>query len=160
MGSEVAVPVGIDHGQFIACDPDAELDIDSYGETASRQGLAMWDGNGGMTVFTASRWTETEVTVRLLSDRPAVAEAECDHLVEGGLVISSGRLHIYGPEDTGTNEVSISLPSDSYSVIVCGRQFHSPNEYGDDGDDSYTLVLWPGPPLDRRVLKDGLSSMR
>ena len=160
MGSEVAVSVGIDHGQFIACDCDAALDIDSYGEAAFREGLALWGGNGGITVFAASDWTDTEVTVRLLPGRPAIAEDDWDHVGEGGLVIRSGRLHVYGPEDTRTNEASIGLPSDSYSLIVCGRGFNTTNEYGDEGSDSYMLVLWPGPPLDRRVLKDGFSSMR
>jgi hypothetical protein len=153
MGSEVTVAVGIDHGQFVACDPDADLDIDSYSELARRQGLAMWGGNGGITVFAASHWATTQVTVRLSSGRPDVADDEWDHLVEGGLIIRSGRLHIYGPEDTGTNEASISLPSDSYSLITCGRDF------GDEGYDAYALLLWPGPPLDGRVLKDGFSWM-
>jgi hypothetical protein len=156
----VAVSVGIDHGQFIACDPDAPLDIDSYDESASRAGLAMWGRKGGITVFSASHWTSTEVTVRLLRKRPIIAGNEWDHVVEGGLIIRSGRLHLYGPDDTGTNEASISLPSGSYSLIVCGRGFDSTNEYGDEGSDSYTLVLWPGPPLDRRVRKDGFSWKR
>jgi hypothetical protein len=124
MGSEVTVQVGIDHGQFVACDPDAPLDIDSYGDVAMRQGLAIWGGNGGITVFTASHWTQTEVRVSLSSERPALASADWDHLVEGGL-------------------------------IVRGRHFDTLNEYGDEGDDSYGLLLWPGPPLERSVLKDG-----
>jgi hypothetical protein len=160
MGSDATVPVRVDHGQFIACDPAAELDIDSYGETASREGLAMWAGNGGITVFAASHWTDTKLTVRLVPERPSFAEHEWDHLVEGGLVIKSGRLQVYGPEDSGINEASISLPSDSYSLVVCGRDFDSTNEHGDEGHDHYMLVLWPGPPLDRRVLKDGFLELR
>src|SRR3954451_4660321 len=109
MGSEVVVPVGVDHGQFIACDPETDLDIESYGEKATRQGLALWGANGGVTVFTASNWTDTDVTVRLSPERPAVPTGAWDHVVEGGLIIKSGYLHIYGPEDTGINEVSISL---------------------------------------------------
>jgi hypothetical protein len=160
MGSGVAVAVRIDHGQFIACDPDAPIDIDSYDESASRDGLAMWGRNGGITVFSASHWTTTEVTVSLVRERPIITEDEWDHVVEGGLIIRSGRLHLYGPDDTGTNEASISMPPGSYSLIVCGRGFDSTHEYDDEGADSYTLLLWPGPPLDRRVLKDGFSWKR
>lgn len=100
MGSAVVVPVGVDHGQFIACDPEADLDIESYGEEATRQGLAAWGGNGGVTIFTASNWTDTEVTVRLSPERPAVPTGDWDHVVEGGLIIRNGRLHVHGPEDT------------------------------------------------------------
>ncbi len=159
MGSEVTVPVRVDHGQFIACDPASKLDIDSYGEQAQRQGLAVWAGNGGVTVFTASNWTITSVTVALSPERPVLAEDEWDHLVESGLVIQSGSLHVYGPEDTGINEASISLPPGSYSLLVCGREFDATNEHDDDGDDTYTLRLWPGPLLERRVLRDGFSWM-
>jgi hypothetical protein len=159
MGSRITVPVGVDHGQVIACDTEAELDIESYDELASRAGLAMWDGNGGITVFTASHWTHTAVTVGLSPQRPVVAEDEWDHVVEGGLILKSGRLRIYGPEATGINEASISLPADRYSPIVCGRASDTTNEYGDDGNDTYALLLWPGPPLERRVLKDGFSWM-
>jgi hypothetical protein len=158
-GVEVTVPVAIDHGQFIACDPDAGLDIESYGERAQREGLAVWGRNGGITVFTASHWTRTEVSVALSLERPSISEADWDHVVEAGLVIRSGRMHIYGPEDTGIHEASISVDSQAYSLIVCGRDFDSTNEYGDEGRDSYALMLWPGKPLDRRVLKDGFTWM-
>jgi hypothetical protein len=144
---------------FIVCDPHAALDIDSYGARASREGLALWSGHGGVTVFTASRWTEADVAVALSAERPAVSEAEWDHVVEGGLVIQSGRLHLYGPEDTGITEAVHDVPPDTYSLIVCGRDFDSTNAPGDDGSDSYALLLWPGPPLERRVVKDGFAWM-
>jgi hypothetical protein len=154
---ELTVPVGVDHGQFIACDPDAELDIDSYGDAAQRAGLATWRSGAGVTVFTASHWTDTVVTVRLTRERPTLAEDDWDHVVEAGLVLRRGRLHLYGPEDTGVNEHSIALRPSTYALLVCGRDFDSVNECGDDGNDSYALLLWPGPVFERRVLKDGFS---
>lgn len=159
MGSQVRVPVGIDHGQFIACDPQADLDIDAYTDRAMRAGLALWGNGGGITVFTASHWTASDVTVALSPARPEIAESDWDHIVEGGLVIRSGRLHIFGPEQTETNESAIAVPPQMYSLIVCGGDFDTTNEYGDDGDDAYALLMWPGHPLDRRVLKDGFAWM-
>lgn len=158
-GGEVTVRVGVDHGQFVVCDPDAELDIDSYGPAAQRDGLAIWGSGAGVTVFTASHWTKTVVTVRLVMERPARADGEWDHVVEAGLVLRSGRLNLYGPEDTAVNEASVVLPPGSYGLRVCGRDFDSVNEYGDEGNDSYLLMLWPGPVGERRVLKDGFSWM-
>jgi hypothetical protein len=157
MGSEVRVRLGIDHGQFIARDSVSVLDIESYDDDAIQHGLAIWDSRRGITVFTASSWSESEVTLRLSAVRPVVTAEDWDHVVEGGLVIESGCLHVYGPEDTGTNEAMVNVPSDSYSLLVCGRAFDSTNEYGDDGRDTYALLLWPGSPLRRRVLKNGFS---
>ena len=39
--------------------------------------------------------------------------------------------------------------------MVCGGDFASTNEYGDEGRDRYAAILWPVQPLRRRVLKDG-----
>jgi hypothetical protein len=155
LNGAVTVPIAVDHGQFLVRDHDALLDIDAYDEHSTRDGLALWGDRGGVTVFTASHWTHTDVTVRLEPQRPAIASADWDHLVEGGIVVPSGRLHLYGPEDTVSHEVSIAVPPGEYSLIACGRDFASTNEYGDEGRDRYALILWPGPPLRRRVLKDG-----
>lgn len=157
-GAEVQLTVNVDHGQFIACDAGAMLDIDSYSEHATRDGLALWSDGSGMTVFTASHWTSTVVTVALSSTRPTVDDAAWDHIVEGGLILRNG-LRIYGPEDTGVDERSISLPPGTFSLLVCGRDFDSTDDHGDDGSDSYALFLWPGSPLARCVLKDGFTWM-
>jgi hypothetical protein len=156
---EVTVPISVDHGQFIVCDPAAELDIDSYGPKATRQGVALWGAGGGLTVFTASHWTATHVILALHDEKPRIDVDECDHVVEAGLSVRSGRLQLYGPEDTNLNEASVVVPSGTYSVIVSGKGFDTTNEYGDEGADTYALHLWPGPPLERRVLKDGFTWM-
>jgi hypothetical protein len=158
-GRVVTVPVSVDHGQFIACDPEAKLDIDSYDEEATRQGVALWEASGGITVFTASQWTETFVTVALHHEKPRIDVDQWDHVAEAGLSIRSGKLHVYGPEDTNVNEASVVVPSGTYSVIVSGKNFDTTNEYGAEGADTYALHLWPGRILERRVLKDGFTWM-
>jgi hypothetical protein len=140
-------------------DPEAELDIDSYGNEATRQGVALWGSGGGITVFTASHWTKTLVTVALHDKQPGIDIDQWDHVAEAGLSIRSARLHLYGPEDTNLHEASVVMPSGTYSVIVSGRGFDTTNEYGDEGTDTYALHLWPGPRLQRRVLKDGFTWM-
>ncbi len=141
------------------CDPNAELDIDTYDERASREGLAVWRANGGVTVFTASHWTVTQVTVGLHGERPTLALDDWDHVVEAGLNLTSGEMRLYGPEDTGVNEAAITLPQGAYSLLVSGCGFDTINEFGDEGADTYELRLWPGPLLQRRVLKDGFAWM-
>jgi hypothetical protein len=95
--------------------------------------------------------------VALHDEKPVIDIDQCDHVAEAGLSIRSGRLQLYGLEDTNLNEVSVVVPSGTYSVIVSGSGFDTMNEYGDEGVDTYTLHLWPGPLLERRVLKDGFT---
>jgi hypothetical protein len=159
VGREVVVSVAIDHRQFIVRDASATLDIDAYDERASREGLAVWGDHGGVTVFTASQWTETQVTVGLHDERPTLTLDDWDHVVEAGLHLSSGEMRLYGPEDTGVTEAAITLPQGAYSLVVSGCGFDTTNEFGDEGADTYALRLWPGPLLQRRVLKDGFASM-
>lgn len=96
-------------------------DIESYGTQASREGLAIWGDGGGVTVFTASHWTETNVVVALHPTRPSLGLDAWDHVVEAGMTLGNGRLHIYGPEDAVINEASVALPPGSYSLPVCGN---------------------------------------
>jgi hypothetical protein len=84
--------------------------------------------------------------IRLLRDRSQAAPCF------GG---NAGRLHLYGPEDTVSREVSISLRPSDDPLIACGRDVASTNEYGDEGRDRDTLIRRPGRPLRRRVLRDG-----
>jgi hypothetical protein len=70
----------------------------------------------------------------------------------------SGAVGVLGPESTGIDETVVTLPSGEYSLLVCGYDFGTTNEYGDDGDDSYAVWLWPGPVLTTKVLKDAATS--
>lgn len=143
--------VAVDHHQFIASDPTGELDIDAYNEEPQLARLAQWPR--GVTVFTSSAWAETEVIVELHTERPTVDLTACDHAVEGGLSLPSGHLHIYGPETTGSHEPCVRIPSGEYSLLVTGSGFGTADPHGDDGDDTYRLILWPGTILSPRVLK-------
>ena len=157
VGTETTVPVDIDHGQFIVSVPSAEVSVDSYDEAANRAGLAVWPG--GCIVFTASHWTRTTVTVALSADRPAIALDAWDHAVDPGIDVPDGQLRIFGPESTGVDESAVELPSGTYSALVCGAGFDTTNEYDAEGSDTYTLFMWPGPVLPRRVVKDGFAWM-
>lgn len=152
-GDSADLRVRIDHGQFILCDLDSELDVDAYHEKAQAVGFAAW--RGGLSVFTESLWTESTVRVQLLGERPILDLGPLDHVAEGGIICATGELRAYGPEDTGISEAVVRLPPGSYSVIVAGEGFATTDEFGDNGDDRYTVFLWPGDALGPRVLKDG-----
>jgi hypothetical protein len=157
-GDDTDIPVAVDHGQFIVCDRHSKVDVDSYDDAAQRAGLAAW--GDGIAVFTASHWTHTTVRLSLRRTRPAIDLDAWDHVVESGIRIAGGAVDVFGPESTGTDQVRVLIPSGSYSLAVCGTAFGTANQYGDDGIDTYTIWLWPGPIPPTRVLKDGLARGR
>jgi hypothetical protein len=106
-------------------------------------------------VFTASNWTNTIVTVGLSTARPEIDLGLYDHAVEGGMRVSAGAIHLYGPESTAVDETIVTIPAGTYSLMVCGSGFGTADEHGDDGNDQYRIWLWPGPVLSTRVIKDG-----
>ena len=154
-GDDADIPAAVDHGQFIVCDCNSQIEIDSYDDAAHRAGLAAW--GDGIAVFTASHWTDTSVRLSLRRTRPVIDLDAWDHVVEGGIRVCGRAVNVFGPESTATNQASVMIPSGSYSLAVCGTGFATTDEYGDDGSDTYMIWLWPGPILQTRVLKDGLA---
>jgi hypothetical protein len=155
VGEPVTLSIAVDHGQFIILDGQSEIDTDEYGQEASAAGLAQW--SGGIAVFCDSHWTGgTTVVVTRVNDEPSLELAAFDHVVLAGLSCATGRLHVFAPEETGVAERVLSLPAGSYAVLVCGDRFGKGDEYGDNGEDRYSVWLWPsGAPPERRVLKPG-----
>jgi hypothetical protein len=81
-----------------------------------------------------------------------------DHVVEGPLDVTSGRMIIHGIDDVGLEDSDpvvrarqFTLPPGSYRVRVYGAGFAT--VVNEEGNDSYRLVIWPAPAATRRVLK-------
>lgn len=151
-GGDADLPVAVDHGQFIVCDCDSGVCVDAYDDAAQRAGVAAW--GDGLAVFTASSWTDTTVRLSLRRERPVIDLGAWDRVVETGICIRGGALDVYGPESARRNWAHVGIPSDSYSLAVCGIGFDTTDEYGAAGSDTYTIWLWPGPVPPTRVLKD------
>jgi len=156
-GGTVDLTIGVDHSQFIVCDRDAEIDIDSYSDEATAAGLATWAG--GFAVFTDSHWAQCRVRLTLTETRPDPRLDGCDHAVEAAVEFASGRLELFGPEGAGMDQAVIVVSPGEYGLFVLGHEFGTANEYGDDGDDRYTILLWPGTVPATRVLKAGRPGM-
>jgi hypothetical protein len=73
-----------------------------------------------------------------------------DHVVEGSVKLPSGTLWVIACLD---NEpfIEIALEPLTYRVRICSSNLAS--VIGDEGDDYYTLILWPEQHSERRVLK-------
>jgi len=148
--------IAIDHGQFLMIDRDSEVDPDAYNERAQHDGVAGW--TGGVAVFCDSHWTVfTPLVVTLVDEHPTPDLASFDHVAIAGLSCPSGELRVFSPEETGVNERGLSIPPGNYGLMICGDGFGTGDEYGDNGQDAYTLTLWPcdSPPAPC-VLKRGI----
>jgi hypothetical protein len=145
-GSEVTFSLALDHGQFIVQDREADLDVDAY--TAEAQAIGLASFNGGVVVVTDSHWTSsTELRISLATHRPSIDLTAHDRVVRAAIECKSGEFQIYSPEETGSNERSLTLPAGNYGLIVCGDGFGHANEHGDDGADRYEIFLWPDEEL-------------
>jgi hypothetical protein len=151
----VTLSVAVDHSQFLVLDRDSEIDVDAYDATAHANGLASWPG--GVAVFCDSHWTEaTTVVMGLVETQPAVELSAFDHVAVSGLSCPSGELVLCAPEETGIMERHVSIPAGNYGLLACGDQFGNVDDYGDNGNDTYSLMLWPCNELPAtRVLKNG-----
>jgi hypothetical protein len=155
--SAVTISVHLDHHQFLLMDRDSEPDEAAYDDPAATlDGLAAWDG--GVAVFCESGWTTgTTVVVSLAQSEPAVDLDAFEHVVLAGLTCRSGVLRLLAPEETGAHERRLHLPPGRYGLLVCGDEFGSRAENGDNGTDRYWLTLWPSAgSTRRRALKRGL----
>lgn len=115
-------------------------------------------GRGLIGVHTES-YGDVRVTVEVRKTEPPAGDlAAWDHVVEGPLTVTSGRMLVHGVDDAGLEDTDpnvrarqFSLPPGSYRVRVYGAGFST--VVAEQGDDAYRLVIWPAPVADRRVLK-------
>jgi hypothetical protein len=73
-----------------------------------------------------------------------------DHIVEGGLKVSSGVIQVL---DCPTSSVQseIKIENGTYRVRVYSSNLSSVD--GDEGDDYYKIEIWKDDNLERKVLK-------
>ena len=115
-------------------------------------------GRGLIGVGTESAG-EVQVAVQIRTTEPSADDLDSwDHVVEGPLRVSSGRMIVHGVDDVGMEDTDpnvsarqFSLPPGSYRVRVHGAGFSTVVD--EEGDDSYHLLIWPAPAAERRVLK-------
>jgi hypothetical protein len=115
-------------------------------------------GRGVIGVGTESNG-DVRVTVEARNTEPPADDLDAwDHVVEGPLEVTSGRMIVHGVDDTGMEDTDpqvrarqFSLPPGSYRVRVYGAGFST--VVNEEGDDTYRLLIWPAPAAERRVLK-------
>lgn len=97
---------------------------------------------------------EAEVSVRVVvqSAPPSNDVAAWDHVVEGSIEITSGRLAVRGAADAQPIAVFRVQPA-WYRARVHSGNLRSVRQNGVSGDDRYEVVLWPASEGPTRTLK-------
>ena len=75
-----------------------------------------------------------------------------DHIVEGGLDITSGNLEILDCPNTKV-ELELKVNPGKYRVRVYSSNLASADIDEDEGDDYYKIEIWPDSNMERKVLK-------
>jgi hypothetical protein len=91
------------------------------------------------------------VTVEVHDAEPAFDQGAWDHIAECSLDLPSGKLQVH--ECTGGSVARFSVSPGVYRVRAFFGKLSSLDEDHFEGDDHYTVVLWPAPASELRVLK-------
>jgi hypothetical protein len=99
----------------------------------------------------AERNMKVAVEVEIHNTAPAYDADDWDHIVEASLHLPTGKLHV--EECSGGVIADFDVEPGWYRV----RSFHGGldtiDESGLEGDDHYLAVLWPGSPVELRIIK-------
>jgi hypothetical protein len=97
------------------------------------------------------------VDVEVRESAPEHMLSSWDHVVECSMDVTSGRIVIAGCTDYFPDAARVAVQPGHYRVRVFYGKLDALSEDGLDGEDNYTVVLWPGQPIEPVVLKARLT---
>ncbi|KGK57624.1 hypothetical protein FHR47_001278 [Xanthomonas arboricola] len=140
-----------DYFQFYLQDEVASGDLsDAWSPAATQRMFAVSTGVVGIGT---ARNMDVPVTLEFLDSEPPADLADFDHIVEGSLVVTSGRLVVAGCTDYFPDAARFDLEPGTYRVRLSSSGLSSLSEDGLDGQDHYRLQLWQASPVEPIVLK-------
>ncbi len=145
--------ITVDHNQFFLEDCDDEerienLDItwstdDWYDEGALARHLGVTSGT--LCIFTARWYGVARLEVIVCRFQPHDILTDWDNVAEASIEVPSGCLMAHGPETDRDQSPHIAIPPDTYRARVYAGGVETVDEYLQDGQDHYRIVLWPAP---------------
>jgi hypothetical protein len=137
--------------QLFICDKNSSKETDEqtfWTEEASKSRLAVGDGILGASLECYGPFKGELVILDKKKDE--IEYDEYDHVVEGGLEITSGVLQVLDCPNFSV-ELEIKLSNGIYRVRIYSSNLIS--VVGDSGDDYYRIEIWPDSDMQRKVLK-------
>lgn len=139
------------YSQFYIVDPESPADtgaLDFWTTEAFDTRLAQGEGVLGVATECYGPVKGEIIFIERVNDD--FDAAQFDHIVEGGINITSGKLQVW---DCPGCEVQFerTLTSGKYRVRVYSSNLDTVD--GDEGDDFYQIEIWPDDHNERKVLK-------
>ena len=139
-----------DYHQFYLQDEKSDSSLeDSWTQEATDRLLAVAPGVLG--VGTVRNMT-VPVSIEVRETEPVQA-VQCDHEVECSVEVPSGKLVVAGCTDYFPDATRITVKPGTYRARIYYSNLDSLSEDGLEGEDTYSIVLWPGTPTDVQVRK-------
>jgi hypothetical protein len=140
------------HRQFYVCDKSSPAATDSdnfWTMEAVNDRLAMEEGIVGVGTECYGP-VKAEIYV-LDAAENQIDYDNYDHIVEGGVILKSGRLQVLDCPDSEI-QFEINLLSGNYRIRVYSSNLSTVVD--DEGDDFYKIEIWPSNGnMERKVLK-------
>lgn len=105
-------------------------------------------------VVSTARNMMVPLRVESRSSRPDVDAASCDHVAESGLFVPSGHLIVAGLMEDRGSAARVTVRPGYWHALALFEGLGRLSADGLDGEDRYTLLLWPaaGPPPPRPLV--------
>ncbi len=140
-----------DYYQFSLQDEEAaDKQPDDWGDQLVTKMIAVAPGIIGIST---ARNTTVPVSVDILNVQPNDDFTDWDHVAEASLEVPSGRIVIAGCSDYFPDAKRLAVPSGSYRVRVYYGGLDGISEDGLDGEDHYSVIMWPEEYRSPEVLK-------
>ncbi|MEA1849674.1 hypothetical protein U9K52_12185 [Chryseobacterium sp. MHB01] len=127
---------------------------DFWNEESFKSRLAMVNGIVGIGIESYGNNIKGEIEIL---DKPNINVDfnKYDHIVEGGIYISSGELQVINCPDNNL-ELSLKIDPGKYRVRIYSSNLDSVKYYdvpNDTDNDYYRIELWKSDDMERKVLK-------
>ena len=140
-----------DYFQLLLMDEYCEDDFSTIWDAdASERMLAL--GATSASIGTL-RNVDVDVEVHVLQAEPAVSIDDVDHGALCSFAIPSGRLVVLGCTEFKPAAARVSIQPGSYRVLTTVTGVDTIEYESDPASDLYSVYLWPGLPIEPRLLK-------
>ncbi len=130
-----------DYHQFYLADTSRAEDLPSSW-TDEDLSVRLLAGDGAIVVMTA-RNMDVALVVELREHMPEVDVENADHVVIARLH-TAGEIVIAGLTDYLPEAARVRVPKGALGAMIVSTGLRTLSEHGLDGEDRYTVYLWPG----------------